>query len=175
MRKVEVLPHNPQWRKEFEAESQQIADVLGDCTIAIHHIGSTAIPNIYAKPILDLLVEVNHITEVDQRSSGMETLGYEAMGEFGLPGRRYFRKNNQMGVRTHHVHIFEVGSKEVKRHLAFRDYMMTHPEDAEKYSQLKQKLAKQYPTDINAYMDGKDGFIKEMEKRALKWYTQPNS
>ena len=75
MRKVEVLPHNPLWRNEFEEESQQIALVLGDCMIAIHHIGSTAIPNIYAKPILDLLVEVNHTAEVDQRSSGMETLG----------------------------------------------------------------------------------------------------
>ncbi len=175
MRRVEVLPHDPRWRNEFEAESQQIADVLGKCIVAIHHIGSTAIPKIYAKPIIDLLVEVHHITEVDQRSSGMETLGYQAMGEFGLPGRRYFRKNNQIGVRTHHVHSFELGSKEVKRHLAFRDYMITHPKDAEKYSQLKQKLARQYPTDINAYMDGKDGFIKDMEKQALKWYTQPQS
>ncbi|MGL5874852.1 MAG: GrpB family protein, partial [Xenococcaceae cyanobacterium] len=129
----------------------------------------TAIPKIYAKPIVDMLVEVNDITQVDKYNSAMEALGYEVMGEFGISGRRYFRKDNKMGVRTHHVHIFEVNSKEVERHLAFRDYMVAHPEDAQKYSELKRRLAKQYPNDINGYMDGKDGFIKEMESLALEW------
>ncbi|MGA9994006.1 MAG: GrpB family protein [Pyrinomonadaceae bacterium] len=171
MSKVEVVPHNPQWRDAFEAEAKQVADALGENVVAIHHIGSTAIPNIYAKPVVDLLVEVRDITEVDGRSSAMESLGYEVMGEYGIPGRRYFRKDNREGIRTHNIHAFGAGSVEVERHLAFRDYMIAHPVDAEKYSELKRKLALEHPQSIDGYMDGKDGFIKEMDRRAAQWRT----
>ena len=171
MREVEVVPHNPQWRDAFEAEAKQVAAALGENVVAIHHIGSTAIPNIYAKPVVDLLVEVRHITEVDGRSSAMESLGYEVMGEYGIPGRRYFRKDNREGIRTHNVHAFEAGSSEVERHLAFRDYMIAHPGDAQRYSELKRKLAEEHPQSMDGYMDGKDGFIKEMDRRAARWRT----
>jgi len=158
------------WRKEFESESKRVASALGENVLMVHHIGSTAIPNIYAKPIIDLLVEVNDLDRVDDRHWAMEALGYEVMGEFGILGRRYFRKDNEAGVRTHHVHTFEVASHEIERHLAFRDYMAAHPEDARKYSELKRELVKKlHINDIEGYMDGKDAFIKEMEKRAVAW------
>ncbi len=171
MRKVEVVPHDPRWRVAFEAEAKQVAAALGENVVAVQHIGSTAIPEIYAKPIIDLLVEVRDINEVDGRSSAMESLGYEVMGEYGIPGRRYFRKDNQEGIRTHHIHAFESGSAESERHLAFRDYMIAHPVDAQRYSELKRRLAKEHPWSIDGYMDGKDGFIKEMERRAARWRT----
>lgn len=167
--RVEVVPHDRNWRSAFEMESQQIALALSDNPIVVHHIGSTSIPNIYAKPIIDILLEVKDIGKLGDRSSQLEALGYEAMGEFGIPGRRYFRKNDGTGRRTHQIHAFEVGSPHVERHLAFRDYMTAHPEDAQKYSQLKRELAQRYPNDIIGYMDGKDGFIKEMELKALAW------
>ncbi len=170
MRKVEVVPHDPKWREMFDVESRSVADALGENVIAIHHIGSTAISSIYAKPIIDLLVEVKDIFEVDgQHSASMKTLGYEVMGEFGISGRRYFRKDNQEGVRTHHIHTFKASSEQVKRHLAFRDYMIAHPEDAQRYSELKRRLAREYPTNIDGYMDGKDGFIEEMNAKAAQW------
>jgi GrpB-like predicted nucleotidyltransferase (UPF0157 family) len=81
MRKVEVVPHNLKWRDAFEVESNSVADALGENVVAVHHIGSTAIPSIYAKPIIDLLVEVKNIIKVDGRSSTMESLGYEVMGD----------------------------------------------------------------------------------------------
>ena len=158
MRKVEVIPHTLKWREMFEIESKRVTDALGENVFAVHHIGSTAIPHIYAKPIIDLLVEVKDIARVDAHSPSMESLGYDVMGEYGILGRRYFRKDSQEGVRTHHVHTFEVGSEQVERHLAFRDYMISHPEDAQRYSELKRRLAREYPTNINKYMDGKDGF-----------------
>lgn len=167
--KVEVVPHDSTWHSKFEDESKDVVLILGENVVAIHHIGSTAIPDIYAKPIIDLLIEVENITKVDNCILGMEALGYEAMGEFGILGRRFFRKDNETGTRTHHVHTFKAKSSEVERHLAFRDYMIAHPEDAQKYSELKRKLAKQYPKDIIGYMDGKDGFIKEMQRKALVW------
>lgn len=171
MRKVEVVSHNSSWQDLFEAESKRIADALGTNTVAIHHIGSTAIPNIYAKLIIDLLVEVKNITQVDEQSLVMHSLGYEVMGEFGIPGRRYFRKDSPEGVRTHHIHAFEVGSPQVERHLVFRDYMIAHPEDAQKYSELKRELARKYSNNIDRYMDGKDGFIQEIDNKATQWRT----
>ncbi|XGV97231.1 MAG: GrpB family protein [Leptolyngbya sp. BL-A-14] len=171
MRIVEVVDHNPLWQADFEAEAQLIQAALSN-PVVIHHIGSTAIPGIYAKPIIDLLIEVNEIVQMDQDQVAMESLGYVSMGEFGIPGRRYFRKENQQGVRTHHVHAFAAGGSEVERHLAFRDYMRAHPEDAQAYSQLKRALAKQYPTSIDRYMDGKDGFIKAMDQKAAQWRIQ---
>jgi GrpB-like predicted nucleotidyltransferase (UPF0157 family) len=169
MMKIEVLPHNPQWRDAFESEAAQIAAALGEIVVAIHHIGSTAIPNIYAKPVIDLLVEVRDIAEADGRNSAMRSLGYEVKGEFGIPGRRYFRKDNREGIRTHQVHAFEAGSAEVVRHLSFRDYMIAHPEDAQEYSELKQKLARQHPENMDGYMDGKDDFIKDIDQKAARW------
>ena len=162
--KVEVVPHDPNWRSAFESESKLIALALRDNVVAIHHIGSTAIPQIHAKPIVDMLVEVKDIIKVDRHSSEMEALGYQAMGEFGISGRRYFRKG-----RTHHIHSFEVGSPQIERHLAFRDYMISHPDDAQQYSELKRELANKYHDNIQAYMNGKDGFIKEIDLKAAKW------
>jgi GrpB-like predicted nucleotidyltransferase (UPF0157 family) len=169
VRQVIVVPHNPEWSRQFEQESLAIREALGDNFVAIHHVGSTAIPRIHAKPIIDMLTEVVNIERVDDQAEHLATLGYKAMGEYGIPGRRYFRKHNAAGERTHHLHVFTTGSLEVLRHLAFRDYMITHPADAQAYSQLKQQLAAAHPTDIEAYMDGKDGFIKEMECKALEW------
>jgi GrpB-like predicted nucleotidyltransferase (UPF0157 family) len=169
MGKVEVVPHNPRWRDAFEAEAKQVAAALGENVVAIHHIGSTAIPDIHAKPVVDLLVEVRDITEVGGRSSEMESLGYEVMGEYGIPGRRYFRKDNEEGIRTHNLHAFEASSAEVWRHLSFRDYMIAHPGDAQRYGELKRKLAEEHPQSMDGYMDGKDGFIKEIDRRAARW------
>ena len=109
MRKVEVVAHDPKWHKEFEQESRHLAKALGENLKAIHHIGSTSIPGIYAKPIIDFLGEVEAIAAVDLCNPAMESIDYEAMGEYGIPGRRYFRKDNATGIRTHHVHIFETG------------------------------------------------------------------
>ena len=167
--KVEVVPHDPTWRGAFETESKQIALAITENVVAIHHIGSTAIPQIHAKPIIDILVEVKDLTKIDVQSSALEALGYEAMGEFGICGRRFFRKGNEAGIRTHHLHGFEVNSAQIERHLAFRDYMISHPEEAQQYSELKRELANKYHDNIQGYMDGKDGFIKAMDLKAAKW------
>ena len=164
--KVEVVPYNYDWQDLFQAEAKQWFDLLNSNVIAIHHIGSTAIPNIHAKPIIDLLIEVKDINQVDNCNSTIAAKGYGIMGEYGIPGRRYFRKHNSVGIRTYHIHIYEQNSPQIQRHLAFRDYMRTHPKDAQKYSQLKQELAKKYPEDIESYMDGKDKFIKDIDQKA---------
>ncbi|WP_096200735.1 GrpB family protein [Bacillus sp. FJAT-45350] len=167
MRKVEVVPYKQEWAVMFQEERKQIERALGNEIEDIHHIGSTAIPNIYAKPVIDLLVEVKKIENVDKYIDDMEKLGYEALGEFGILNRRFFTKG---GVnRTHHVHIFEQGNEEITRHLAFRNYMIDHTEEAQMYSLLKQKLAKEYPTDITLYIAGKDEYIKDIDRKASQY------
>jgi GrpB-like predicted nucleotidyltransferase (UPF0157 family) len=172
VRKVEVVPHNSNWHNLFEIESKKIIIALGENVIAIHHIGSTSICTIHAKPIIDILIEVRSISNVDERNPMMQTLGYQCMGEFGIKDRRFFRKDNTAGIRTHHIHIFEVNSAQIVRHISFRDYLNAHPEDALKYSTLKRSLAKQYPFDIERYMDGKAEFIQEIDCQALEWRKQ---
>ena len=168
--RIYMVPHDPNWRQEFENEAKQITDALGSNVEEVHHMGSTAIPNIYAKPVIDILLVVQDHADLDAKQDAMEALGYEAFGEFGIPTRRYFRRDNALGDRTHQVHAFEAGSPQIIRHLAFRDYMIAHPEAAGAYSDLKQKLAAQHPNDMEAYMDGKHEFIQEIDRRTASQY-----
>jgi GrpB-like predicted nucleotidyltransferase (UPF0157 family) len=106
---------------------------------------------------------------LDACEANMRALGYEPKGEFGIPGRRYYRRRSPDGVIARHVHSFKQGSVAALRHLAFRDYMNSHTAAAQEYSVLKQRLAAAFPNDIQAYMDGKDAFIKQHEALALAW------
>ena len=168
-RDVVVVPHDPDWSVAFSVEAAEVAAALGPNHVASHHMGSTAIPGIHAKPVIDIAIEVSVIEAVDSQDAAMEAIGYEAMGEFGLAGRRYFRKNDALGVRSHQVHVYAAGSHGIVRYLAFRDFMRTHPTYARHYSDLKRGLAQAHPEDIGAYTAGKDAFIKDMECRALAW------
>jgi len=161
---VEVLPHDSIWKQEFKEEANKIKEIFEGIFIEIHHIGSTAIPLVKTKPIIDIMVEVKDINKVDSYNKQMEKLGYEALGEYGIPKRRFFQKGGN--DRTHHVHIFENGNPQIKRHIDFRDYLISHPKIAGKYSHLKEKLAKKYRYDIDKYQEGKDGFIKKIDKLA---------
>ncbi len=163
--KIYMVPHNPEWRQLFAQEAAQITAALESNVVAVHHIGSTAIPAIYAKPIIDMLLVVQNHAELDEKQPVIEAMGYVAMGEFGIPGRRYFRRDNELGDRTHQIHAFENGSPQITRHLAFRNYMIAHSNVAQEYSDLKRHLAAKHPNDLEAYMDGKDEFIQEIDRR----------
>ncbi|WP_396271101.1 GrpB family protein [Ideonella sp.] len=166
--RIIVTKPNPSWPDDFLVESERIRKALGYAVVAVHHIGSTAIREIFAKPVIDILLVVTDLQSLDQSELSMINLGYEAKGEFGIPRRRYFRRNSDAGVRTHQVHAFQLGSPHIERHLAFRDYMNSNPAAALAYSDLKQQLALAHPTDMSAYMDGKDAFVKQHEAIALK-------
>jgi GrpB-like predicted nucleotidyltransferase (UPF0157 family) len=167
-RKIKVVPHDPNWSNLFKAEADELTAIFGQEVAAIHHIGSTAIPNIRAKPIIDILVKVHDIEKIDEFNEAIMELGYQPKGEFGIPGRRFFIKGDD-ATRTHHVHMFQAGGPEVERYLNFRDYMMAHPEEAQAYSRLKEELVREFPEDIEGYMEGKDGFIKEIDRKAKAW------
>jgi GrpB-like predicted nucleotidyltransferase (UPF0157 family) len=163
-RRVEVVSYNPNWKKMYKEESEKIKNILNDIIIDIHHIGSTAIPGIKAKPVIDILVEVKDIEGVDQYNYKMKELGYEAMGEYGIPKRRFFRKG--ANKRTHHIHIFQSGNEEIERHINFKEYLIAHPDKAREYSKLKEELANKYTYDVENYTNHKSDFIKEIDRKA---------
>ena len=165
---VRVVPYNSAWVERFRQEAEVLQPLFGDELVAIHHVGSTAVPGLQAKPVIDIMPIVRHIERVDSLTTPLEKLGYEGLGENGIPGRRYFRKGGD--DRTHQIHVFQRGDPNVERHLAFRDYLRAHPAVAAQYGALKAALAQQFPEDIYGYMDGKDAFIKAAEAQALVWY-----
>ena len=168
MRNIIVVPFDPLWSERFRQEALRISAVFSQELISIHHIGSTAIPGMMAKPVLDIMPVVREIHRVESFNSAMVQLGYEAMGEFGIPGRRHFVKGAD-DDRTHHLHIYEPNHPEVTRHLNFRDYLTAHAEEARQYALLKTELARQHRNDINRYMQGKDVFIKGVLHKAQTW------
>lgn len=169
-REVVLVPYDPLWPEKYEKEAEKLAEVFTANLVRMHHIGSTSIPGIMAKPIIDMLFEVQDITRVDGIDRVMHELGYEAMGEFGIPGRRYFRKLDGE-VHLFHLHVFAAGDPEVDRHVHFRDYLRAHPGDALAYQQLKLDLAEMFPQDPGSYTDGKTTFIQAVDARAKEWHA----
>ena len=165
---IVLAPYDARWPVAFQDEASTIRSALSDLPITLHHIGSTAIPGIVAKPVIDMLGVVSAIRDLDARERQLTALGYEALGEFGIPGRRYFRKNESDGVRTHQLHVFAVDSPEIDRHLDFRDFLRASPADATAYAALKQDLALRSAS-AGEYSDGKTEFIRTMERRAATW------
>ncbi len=161
---IEVAPYDPNWPHVFEKEAAVIKEALGHNCVAIHHIGSTSVPGLAAKPIIDMIPVVRDITKVDSYNAAMEDLGYKAMGEYGIPLRRYFQKG--LDYRPHNVHVFEQNNPEIDRHLKFRDWMRTHSEDRKAYAELKKNLAIRFKDDIFSYCLGKEDFIAAIDRKA---------
>ncbi len=166
-RTIEVVPYDPFWKTLFKQESSRIQKVICEGLVAVHHIGSTSVPGLSAKPIIDITPEVLDLKILDRFDQAMKGLGYRVMGEYGIPGRRFYLKG--FVARTHHVHAFESASEGLIRHLAVRDYLRSHPEEAAAYSKLKTNLAAQFPHDNDGYCNGKHEFFKLLELRALCW------
>ena len=167
-RKIEVVPYNPQWPALFEEEAAKIQAILGDNCTAVHHIGSTSVPGLAAKPVIDIMPVVIDIQKVDPCNREFQQLGYQCMGEYGISGRRFFMKGGDN--RTHHVHVFQQDNTcDIGRHLAVRDFLRAHPKWAKEYADLKMRLAARFPYDNDGYCDGKDDFVKALEQQAQAW------
>ena len=169
--RVEIVDWDPAWADRFATTAADVADAFMDVD-AIDHVGSTSVPGLAAKPVIDLLVTVSDIAVADAAVEAMARLGFEALGEFGLKDRRFFRRDDERGIRTDHVHCWAAGHGELDRHIAVRDYLEAHAEEAEAYGALKRALVARHDGDREAYIDGKDAFVKALEQRALAWWRQ---
>ncbi|MEJ2646192.1 MAG: GrpB family protein [Gammaproteobacteria bacterium] len=167
-RTVEIVDYDPAWPELYERGAVAIRGALAGLRLQCVHIGSTAIPGLSAKAVIDILLAVESLNELSARESGLQGLGYSAHGEFGIPGRRYYTKVGEQ--RTHHLHAFEFGAPEVARHIGFRDFLRESGRDAEAYAALKIRLAQQFRDDPHGYSDAKSAFIQSIDERARDRY-----
>lgn len=173
-RNVELVPHNPEWSQQADQEISRFLEVFSFPIIGIYHIGSTSVPGIKAKPILDFLMEVEDLEDVIRAISAFESLGYESKGEFGIPGRQFFTRDTE-GERSHHLHVFQTGHPDIERHIIFRDYLRANPDAAREYESLKETLAKRFPKQSGSYTEAKSDFILSMDEVARYWVEQQQS
>lgn len=168
MRRTIIRPWEEAWAARYAEEAGKLQQVLGDQLTAIYHIGSTSVAAIgYAKPIIDIMPVVADIQRVEAYSGRLAAIGYEARGENGIAGRRYFTKGGS--ERTHHVHIVQEGSPEIYKHLVFRAYLRAHPDAARAYGELKVRLAAVFPHDVHHYQDGKGEMMAQLLDEAMEW------
>jgi NAD-dependent deacetylase len=165
---VTVQVYDPDWAERYKAESDRIRGALGDAVIEIEHMGSTAVPGLAAKPVIDISVGLKSLELTGEQVGAMEDLGYEHLGELGLPGRLYFRKGGE--TSTHHVHAVVWGEEHWMRHLAFRDYLRSHPDEAREYGEAKRRLAAEVDHDWYAYVERKNVFADALFARAWEWH-----
>ncbi len=164
---VKLEKHNSQWAELFEQEKKMLLKKFPNTILEISHGGSTAIPTIPAKPIIDMFAVVLSLKDEGSMRKGLEEMSYEYRGEEGVPERILYVKGKPE-LRTYHLQLVERKSDEWKNHILVRDYFLKHPKVAKKYAELKIKLAKKYSDDRKAYSHGKDAFIKLIIKKAKK-------
>jgi GrpB-like predicted nucleotidyltransferase (UPF0157 family) len=173
---VELLPHDPAWPIAGAAEARALASLLGPCLVAVHHIGSTAISAIRAKPILDLMPVVTELPALEARRAALEAAGWRWHGEYGLAGRRYCTRDDPAtGRRLAQLHAYAAGDPAITRHLAFRDYLNAHPAVAAAYDAEKARCRALHPADSHAYSDCKQDWIRRAEAEALAWVRRDGS
>jgi GrpB-like predicted nucleotidyltransferase (UPF0157 family) len=173
--KVTIVDYNPIWPELFEREKGKLLVAVGDYVLDIQHVGSTAVPGLAAKPVIDIMIGVRALAEADAACiKPIVQLGYEYVQAFEtmMPFRRYFRRDNPDGVRTHQIHLVEKESEFWQRHLAFRDYLRSHQEARAAYEQIKRDLAVQEWETVNDYAAAKTDFIRTIEAKALaEWQS----
>lgn len=167
----ELSEYDPQWPQRFAQESTLIAMALGDEVVDIAHVGSTSVPGLRAKPIIDILVAVETFSPVDSYAARLESLGYHHHTHEAEADRIFLWK----GIpRTHHLHIVEYATWEHQRHMIFRDYLCKHPDIARRYAEIKHQLATAFKHNRPAYTRGKTAFIKAIMDRAVAEIMDPS-
>ena len=167
--KVRLTEFSENWVRMFKNEAQFLETIFGDEIIRFEHFGSTSVCGMKAKPVIDMMCIVKDIEKIDTFNEKMKTLGYDVAGEWGITGRRLFRKGGEN--RTHHIHFYQFDNPQIERHLIFRDYLCSHPAEVVRYSRFKEELAQRFDN-TSEYSPAKKIFVKEMEQQALQWFSQ---
>ena len=167
---VVLSPYDPKWPARAEALSKKLS-ALGPYLLKTHHIGSTSVPGLVAKPIIDMMAVVTDLQTLDQNRSQVEGLGFKWHGEFGIAGRRFCTLATEEGARVSHLHFFQKDSLHVGANLLFRDYLRTHPAAARAYEREKRRAQYLQPNDTVAYSKEKAAWIEQTLTKALLWHT----
>ena len=165
---VRIVEYDPEWPALADAEMRAIEEALGDIAVRLEHVGSTAVPGLAAKPILDLQLSVAAMEPRDRYVEPLERLGYLFVPAPESPDYHLFAKPPER-PRTHHLHVCAAGSERERRHIAMRDFLRAHPEEAARYEARKREVAARHPQDRLAYIDGKEAYVNALERRAVAW------
>jgi GrpB-like predicted nucleotidyltransferase (UPF0157 family) len=165
---VRIVDYDPAWPGMADAELRRIEQALGEVAVRLEHVGSTAVPGLAAKPILDLQLTVDAIEPRDPYVGPLERLGYLFVPAPESPDYHLFAKPPER-PRTHHLHVCAVGSEHELRHVAVRDFLRAHADEAARYAALKRQVVARHPQDRLAYIDGKDAYVTALEARAVAW------
>ena len=157
---VVVLPYDAQWEQAFIRIRDEIQEALGPLALSIEHVGSTSVRGLSAKPIIDIDVVIRDDTVFDAVVAALEAIGYHHEGDLGIPAREAFKYDGKEHLQKHHLYVCPQDSAELKRHMAFRDYLRAHPEAVREYSRIKEEGAARYPDDIEQYIQYKSPFIE---------------
>lgn len=165
---VRIVDHDPTWAVQAQEELSLLATVLGPLAARLDHVGSTAVPGLAAKPILDLQLSVPAIEPVGAYAGLLTSLGYLFVPAPESPHFHLFAKPPER-PRSHHLHVCAAGSEDELRHLAVRDFLRAHDGEAARYAELKRELVGRHPQDRLAYIAGKEQYVSDLEARALRW------
>ena len=160
--RVKVLPYDKSWKTAFEEIESEIADVLGDLIIGIEHVGSTSVEGLSAKPCIDLDVVIKDYSVFDVVVRKLESIGYIYEGNWGIQDREAFKYSDKPHLMKHHLYVCPQYSKELHRHITFRDFLRSNPEAAKKYGTVKEEAARLFPDDIDKYIEYKSPCIQEL-------------
>jgi len=163
---VIIVDYDPQWPVIFNKLKINVLTVLGNLPVSIEHVGSTSVPGLAAKPVIDMDIVVNSIADIPKAIRKLAALGYAHEGNLGIEGREAFLAPE--GYPGHHLYLCVKDSRELHRHLMFRDYLRRHPDDAVAYGNLKKELAQQYRNDREKYTEAKTGFIENILNNLIK-------
>ena len=164
---VRLVPYTSEWERLFEEEKGRLRSAIGDYAVDIQHIGSTAIPGLEAKPIIDIAIALRRLEDVEKCIEPLESLGYEYKGDEGYPGSFFFAKGDPSN-RTHYLHVVERDSEAWKGYIRFRDYLRRHRRVAEEYAKLKRELARKSGGNRDLYTPGKAEFIERVLQMAAE-------
>ena len=162
---VRVVQYDPNWPKNFETIRREIEVVLGEFPVAVHHVGSTAVPGMSAKPIIDVDVEIRNRSDFSDVRDRLREAGYLHEGDLGIRDREAFCYAGKHHLQKHHLYVCPSDSQELHRHLTFRDYLRTHPEAVREYSRVKEAAAQRHPDSIDGYMQYKNDCIAELYQK----------
>ena len=158
---VVVLPYDKKWKQNFVEIKNELAQALGELAISIEHVGSTSVEGLAAKPIIDIDVVVKK-ENINDVVSALNSIGYIHEGDLGIPGREAFAYEGKEHLQQHHLYVCHEESLELKRHLAFRDYLRVHQEAVDEYGKIKMEAASLYPEDIDKYIEYKAPVIEKI-------------
>ena len=164
-KRVVVEPYDEAWKDDFAAIRDELEAVLNGLVLRIEHVGSTSVEGLSAKPVIDIDVVISDRSILPEVISALESIGYSHEGDLGIPGREAFKYEGKDHLKKHHLYVCAQDAEELKRHIAFRDYLRSDPDAVAEYSRIKEEGARLYPDDIDKYIEHKSPFIESVYKQ----------